>query len=290
MNPIPNPNSNPPLIDSYFSYFSQNPNPQFPLQQLPHGYIDPSAAATTALAPPGVDAYPTLTTLPQAQASTLVQPGSTSYYLDQNFQNWVAKEAVRQYGSDPAGYGGAASATIPQDGTQQLAIALPGSAEWANWVAQLQANGTWKRREKKTKVVQSAYCEVCQVDCNSKEVLDRHKLGKKHKKNLEKLQEAAAGPANSSVPVNPFIGPQKEPDNVKTSNVQKGKKKVARPAEDLETKRRKIVQGGAAVEAIRICAICNVVCNSENVYNFHLSGRKHAIMLKKHGIRMVAAT
>ncbi|KAF2313645.1 hypothetical protein GH714_012570 [Hevea brasiliensis] len=285
-----NPNPIPPPTDPYYSYYSQNPNTQFPLQQLHHVYNDSSA--TTALRPPGVDSYPSLISFSQPNALSYVQADASGYYFDPNLQNWAAKEAVRQYGADPAGYGGAVNlqtVTIPQDGTEQLAVAHPGSTLWTNFALQLQGNGTWKKHQKKTKVVQSAYCEICKVDCNSNEVLDQHKLGKKHKKNLEKLQAAAGGPSNSSVSCNPIIGLQKDPDKAKVFNGQRGKKKAAAP-EDLETKRRKIVKGGAALGAVRVCAICNVVCNSENVYKDHLTGRKHAAMLKKHGVIMVAAT
>ena len=30
------------------------------------------------------------------------------------------------------------------------------------------------------------------------------------------------------------------------------------------------------------CSICNVVCNCETVFNYHLAGQKHAAMVKKH--------
>ncbi|KAJ9173220.1 hypothetical protein P3X46_016380 [Hevea brasiliensis] len=283
-NPNPNPNTNPPPTDPYYSCYSQNPNTQFSLQHLHHVYTDPSAvaaASTTTIRPPGVDSYPSLTSLPQPNALSYVQADASAYYLDPNLQIWAAKEAVQQYGANPAGYGGAVV-------SEQLAH--PESIVWANLAFQLQGNGTLKKRQKKTKVVQSAYCEVCKVDCNSKEVLEKHKLGKKHRKNLEKLQVAAAGPSTSSVSRNLIIGPQEDPNKGKVGNGQRGKKKAAAPAEDLETKRRKVVEGGAAAEAVRVCAICNVVCNSENVYNYHLTGRKHAAMLKRHGLRMVAAS
>ena len=42
------------------------------------------------------------------------------------------------------------------------------------------------------------------------------------------------------------------------------------------------MEGGAAVDAVRTCAICNVVCNSETVFRYHLAGQKHAAMTKKH--------
>ncbi|KAK9102999.1 hypothetical protein Sjap_020253 [Stephania japonica] len=41
-----------------------------------------------------------------------------------------------------------------------------------------------------TRQPQKAWCELCRVDCNSLEVLQLHKNGKKHKKNLKRLEEA----------------------------------------------------------------------------------------------------
>ncbi|CAL9238820.1 unnamed protein product, partial [Arabidopsis halleri] len=35
----------------------------------------------------------------------------------------------------------------------------------------------------------------------------------------------------------------------------------------LETKRRRVVECGVSNESIRLCRICNVVCNSDTVCN-----------------------
>ncbi|KAL9343668.1 hypothetical protein Peur_064099 [Populus x canadensis] len=187
------------------------------------------------------------------------------------------------------------SNTIPPNGTEQLAVSHLDSTLWANLTFLAQGNSNQKKQQKKTqqkkmKVVQSAYCEVCKVDCNSKDVLDQHKLGKKHKKNLEKLQAAAAGCSVSAGSSNPVIGPQENPSKSENGNGQKSKKKAAEPLEDLDTKRRRILEGGAAADAVRVCSFCNVVCNSDTVFNSHLAGQKHAAMLKKlAGIRMATA-
>lgn len=70
---------------------------------------------------------------------------------------------------------------------QQVAVAQPTST-LANNVDQLQGNENPNNCQNEIKAVPSAYCEVCKVDCKSKEVLDQHKLGKKHKKRLEVIQ------------------------------------------------------------------------------------------------------
>ncbi|XP_050230471.1 uncharacterized protein LOC126679474 [Mercurialis annua] len=277
----PNPSSNPPPPQTTDAYYPSNYS----------YYVQPTAAAPEEPRPPGVDSYQPPLQQQQQQGHALsyapLDTSASAYYLDPNLQNWDAKEAVRQYGFDPAAYGAALNVMVPQDGMQQLAIAQPGLTLLPNFTFQTQGNGTLKKL-KKTKVVQSAHCEVCKVDCNSNEVLDQHKLGKKHKNNLEKLRVAAILSSASVEIQNPLIGPQPNPEKSKTGSGQKNKKKAA-ALEDLETKRRKIVEGGAAQEAVRVCAVCNVVCNSESVYNYHLAGRKHALMLKKQGITVAAA-
>ena len=74
------------------------------------------------------------------------------------------------------------------------------------------------------------------------------------------------------------------PDANKGKSVAQNSVKVAEsqaPKEDLETKRRKVLEGGAAAGAVRTCTICNVVCNSQTVFGSHLAGQKHAAMVKK---------
>lgn len=45
---------------------------------------------------------------------------------------------------------------------------------------------------------------------------------------------------------------------------------------ELEKKRRKLLTGGTAVDSVKTCTICNIVCNSQEVFHKHLAGRKHA--------------
>ncbi|GAB4860829.1 hypothetical protein Ancab_035991 [Ancistrocladus abbreviatus] len=142
--------------------------------------------------------------------------------------------------------------------------------------------GTNKKIPKEIKNAESAWCDVCKISCNSADVFSTHKLGKKHQKNLEKLQKSKSdsiAPASTDSVIQPVEKPQSS--NTSGSNFQRPKKKAAqiKTATDLETKKRKIMEGGVAADAVRTCAICNVVCNSETVFNSHLAGQKHAAML-----------
>ncbi|GFZ19258.1 hypothetical protein Acr_27g0009970 [Actinidia rufa] len=273
---------------SYQHSLIPNPNPN------PYVPIDPLKTRDQGLIPTGVD--------PGASASSVAHihggaydPGvayahpqaaidGSGYYQDPNavnaLQNWAA-DVLRYYGSNP----NATGVTISPNGTKQSPHV--NSQRWNNAPG---GNSTWKRTlPKKKKIVQSAWCEVCKIECNSKDVLDQHKTGKKHQKNMEKLNQAIAPPqvASSGVSVNPMIGPLANPDKGKIA-----RKKAAEPVEDLETKRQKIMHGGAAADAIRLCTICNVVCNSELVFAYHMAGKKHASMMKQHavGTGMTTAT
>lgn len=152
------------------------------------------------------------------------------------------------------------------------------------------------RRPKKNKVVQSAWCEVCKIDCNSKDVLDMHKLGKKHKRNVQKLEELKEGVATATATAVKPSKPVAETEGTSSSREktvagQGEKKRGAPPVEagdDLETKRRKLMEGGAPADSVRVCAVCNVACNSETVFKFHIAGQKHAVQVRKQAAMRMA--
>ncbi|XP_073146908.1 uncharacterized protein [Henckelia pumila] len=253
---------------SYAAYYTQNPN-----------FNQHQTSFYTQLQPPGVETTSSVSQSPMAAAAVYapsqqtlahdpnvaVDAASASYYGDQNviLQNWIA--ALKQM-EVPHASGILAPNPVTQSKKSNARIKYP----------------------KKTKIVQSAWCEVCKIDCNSKGVLDQHKLGKKHQKNLEKLRAATAPtPAHAkhaasasllaptvAPPGKPVIGPEENPNKSKAAKVEK--------TENLETKKRKVLEGGAAANAVRTCTICNVVCNSETVFNYHLAGQKHASMIKKY--------
>ncbi|KAG2711015.1 hypothetical protein I3760_04G057800 [Carya illinoinensis] len=299
------PNTNPPPPDPYSSsHYPYYPPDHIPvsLTAVTHSSLGPHdlyaglGADPGRIIPIGVDAYASLSSYQhthlriQGHAGAgsyghrhlTPGTGSSVYYSDPNSQNWAAKEAVRIYGAYRVGYG--AGVPIPSSGTEQLAIANSNFTFRANSTPR-HGNSAGKMYRKKmktkTKTVQSVYCELCNIDCDTKDVLDKHKLGKKHKKNLEKLNEVTAPAQSAEGSKNLVIGPQEKPNMDKAVGGKKSRKKAAAHEEDLESKRRKVLEGGAAAEAVRTCAICNVVCNSETVFNYHLAGQKHAAMVKK---------
>ncbi|TQE00013.1 hypothetical protein C1H46_014391 [Malus baccata] len=151
-----------------------------------------------------------------------------------------------------------------------------------------QFNGIWKKDPNKVKLVQSAWCEVCKINCNSNDAYVAHLVGKKHKKNLEQLgkskNDGSASTSNApSAATNAIIGRTK---NLGAESSTASQPQV--PKEDLETKKKKVISGGATASAVRTCTVCNVVCNSHKVFSSHLAGQKHAAMVKKQAEAEVA--
>lgn len=128
--------------------------------------------------------------------------------------------------------------------------------------------------------VQSSYCDVCKIHCNSQEVLNNHKLGRKHLTSLQKIQEAMKPkPANAAT--NGLNQASLSASKDKAVNEQTKLNAIPPPKEDVETKKQKVLNGGAAADAVRVCTHCNVVCNSELVYNSHIAGKKHIAMMNR---------
>lgn len=134
---------------------------------------------------------------------------------------------------------------------------------------------------KKIKADQSKWCDVCKIKCNSKDMYIAHLAGKQHLKKSEKLSkpniDAGAGisTSNTSQPsTNAIIGPREKPGTEKP-DLQKA------PKMDIEMKKLKVIQGGAAEADVRVCTMCDVVCNSQTMFQSHIDGNKHTSMLRK---------
>ncbi|CAI9109804.1 OLC1v1009708C1 [Oldenlandia corymbosa var. corymbosa] len=275
---------------NYQFYYSQSQNPN-PFSD-PHYYAN---SAQIQPPPPGIDVRPL----------AMIPP--PNYYVSSS-----GYEAATQLGTDyssaqtTAGVHPAVDPTFYQDANQTVSassgVNLPAFGVMGLQNATIsKRTKTLKKPPKKIKIVQSVWCEVCKVDCNTKNVLDQHKLGKKHKKNLQKLIQLAnpqvvspspvSGPLHppaSTVADKPVIGPAENPLKGNSSSSQTATNEAA-AAGDLEIKRKKMLEGGAAADSVRMCAICNVVCNSETVFATHLAGQKHAAKLKKHANATKAA-
>ncbi|KAI5009143.1 hypothetical protein ZWY2020_010191 [Hordeum vulgare] len=198
----------------------------------------------------------------------------------------AGREAVKQFGFDPQRYAQVAAAKAPNGVGPTAAATVMHHAQWnAHFGHPLPTNVRRSFRKKTPKFVQPLTCEVCKIQCDTMDVLLIHKTGQKHKKNLQKLQDAItpqpAKPPNSGVaastapPTAPPAAAATAADSVVPAvQPKKNKSSNASPA-DLEVKKRRVIEAGAAHGEMKICTACNVVVNSQKVYEFHLAGHKH---------------
>jgi hypothetical protein len=223
-----------PSFSTHFSSHTTNPN-------LFLSFPQPVLPSEPLLHAPGTDPFANSGSYP----STHVGLGShfqVSEDPNAASQNWVFKQAEPiRYEAVPA------SNSLHENSIVSTSLTSLWNNYWAN---QALANDATKIIPKQNKVVQSMWCEVCKIDCNSKEVYEKHILGKKHQKHLQVQLSSMGGQVMFGV-----------------SGVATG--------EDLDTKKRKLLNGSAAVDSVRVCTICNVTCNSLEVFNKHLAGKRH---------------
>ncbi|XP_027335977.1 uncharacterized protein LOC113849925 [Abrus precatorius] len=175
------------------------------------------------------------------------------------------------------------------------------------------------------------WCEICKAECNTPEMLEQHKNGKRHRKNLlvhEELQRLRAingqqGESISNSRSNLTIQPEKVHNAEATADNHKaetevwnnvgGKSDVQSEELQEEPGEKAVVLGHGFKRKMRgerggkymrsndgsrkprelpkprqvtsfICELCNVKCESQVVYNSHLTGKKHLSNFKRvHG-------
>lgn len=105
-----------------------------------------------------------------------------------------------------------------------------------------------------SKKSQSIRCEICNVFCNSEEMLREHKEGKKHLKNTQKLS------VSSSII-------QETPPPVADANSYHESDKKKKKKEDF-------LQNVPSIESLFTCTIPDLVCHDRNIDTEHLHGEK----------------
>ncbi|XP_013736953.1 uncharacterized protein LOC106439942 isoform X1 [Brassica napus] len=129
----------------------------------------------------------------------------------------------------------------------------------AAFVASQKAQATVSPKPiKEAALVEPVLCNVCQIRCANKDAYNSHTYGKRHRKNLE-LQTG------------------------KSENMSRGP--VGLPTEVLEkqkNRKKNASEGGRTKpKGHYSCRLCNVVCQSQVVFESHLKGQKHATMMSQ---------
>ncbi|CAL9244454.1 unnamed protein product [Arabidopsis halleri] len=106
-------------------------------------------------------------------------------------------------------------------------------------------------------LVEPLLCKVCQISFTNNDTYKNHTSGKRHRKNLER-------------------------QSGKSKNILVGPAKPSKEVLEKHKKNKKVVIGGRAkTNADFACRMCNVVCQSQIVFDSHLRGQKHANMLSQ---------
>ena len=100
-------------------------------------------------------------------------------------------------------------------------------------------------------------CEVCKIHCDMLDVLAIHRTRQKHKKNMKKFQHSITH-STSQLSINSAIG-----------------------LGVLEDKKKQMLNADTAEVDMKICIDCNIVMNSQKVYEQHLAGQKHLAIVQK---------
>ncbi|KAE8673515.1 hypothetical protein F3Y22_tig00111780pilonHSYRG00014 [Hibiscus syriacus] len=133
-------------------------------------------------------------------------------------------------------------------------------------------------------------CTICNVACKSFEVFAKHLSGRRHPAQAGLIAVMALDliSLRSELMITLGIKARRQRRSFNLLEPSSGSTAQSIKREDLETKKRKVMEGGAAAAAVRVCTICNVVCNSQKVFDFHLTRQKHAAMVKRQADARIA--
>lgn len=115
------------------------------------------------------------------------------------------------------------------------------------------------------KTNESMGCEVSNIECNGKDVFENDLSGTKRKRNMQLINNPTtavlSGASHASSLIQASVGGQ-----VSSVNEE---------GEDLELKKKKLLSGDSALDAVLIRNLSNITCNSQEALDLHLSGKKH---------------
>ncbi|XP_019096105.1 PREDICTED: uncharacterized protein LOC104762229 isoform X3 [Camelina sativa] len=143
--------------------------------------------------------------------------------------------------------GESVTASRPCDSSEKFTALLnnPAFVESRRALASVSAKPT-----QEAALVEPVVCKVCQISCTNNDAYKKHTYGKRHRNNLE-LQSG------------------------KSKNISVGPVEPAKEVPAKHKKNKQAVEGRAKVNADFACLMCNVVCQSQVVFDSHLRGQKH---------------
>ncbi|KAM0032986.1 putative transcription factor C2H2 family [Helianthus debilis subsp. tardiflorus] len=124
-------------------------------------------------------------------------------------------------------------------------------------------------------------CQLCGVNCITRDVLNRHISGKKHQKKLKKTEQQSVS-SPPPVPKTPLLEPMIEEGEIVFFEGSKRKTNDSLSSdEDADTKRLKMNEEEVACGVVVTCKVCNVGCNGLMAFKTHTGSIEHSSMLLK---------
>ncbi|XP_068648436.1 uncharacterized protein [Aristolochia californica] len=144
-----------------------------------------------------------------------------------------------------------------------------------------------------SKIQKEWSCAMCQVSATSKEGLNEHLQGKKHRAKEAELKGSKKGREPTSE-LSAFLEKKAEipspagkdenkvmpnPEQSEDQGQKKQKTVRSRKVKQPPSKRQK-TEGGGKIRVPLVCELCNIKCYSETVLHGHYEGRKHKARVK----------
>ncbi|PWA63724.1 Zinc finger, C2H2-like protein [Artemisia annua] len=131
----------------------------------------------------------------------------------------------------------------------------------------------------------STQCELCGVSCTSRQELNKHLEGQKHKKivrNLQMLKRQSPAPAAAKTLLEDLMNEDMKEGEILTGDGSKRKANGSVASDDkVDTKRLKVTEEDSG--ELVTCRSCNVAYNGLMAYQNHVLSPEHSAMVMKQG-------
>lgn len=124
-------------------------------------------------------------------------------------------------------------------------------------------------------------CELCGVCCTSVDELNKHILGKRHKRAVNKKEKVNGH--GDALAAERLLKDMMDYEG-KVVILETGKRKAngsLASEEEVDVKRKKVVNEGEVLGPSMTCKTCNVACTSVMAFVDHLAGQEHSAMALK---------
>ncbi|OMO52486.1 Zinc finger, U1-type [Corchorus olitorius] len=183
----------------------------------------------------------------------------------------------------------------PTDKAEALAFLPKETAQTAVPPVASQSTTAKEKGPSRRRPPQISWCEFCNVSCTSLTMFEEHKNGKQHKRKMQKTEELKSGIEKTNreeTAAKPEMEGTPQPNRAEVGKEKKSIENLlaesvggqeGKSEETLEAPKPKLGPYKRKGAIPLMCDLCNARCSSQEVFNSHLSGKKHAARVKQSG-------